>query len=551
MRPVATTTGPTLDHVHGQPEAVGALRQIVRDLEAWRAGKIRWAEVTRSFLLYGPPGTGKTLLAHALAGSTPAPEDDWSQLTSDLEDAGVHQKKLISITVLANAARKASLSPAQVSRIWLQSTFDTAGQYEALKDARALIHQYRASITTPTSPDFAIPVRKSAMHCVRLDLPPRFADEVASWREKFIRGLRKGHRGKKRKSAHSPKRADQVLRGVTYVYTAMVTAGLLDPGRNTSVSDMLDPDALDELIQWELNGDFPWRKLETTTLFEYLNNWKLFVRGCGHSAEALAEARKTNTPNRRRTYFQRSGVLALLSLVPLRISDVNAIIMGEHLKRSESGWSLTISSQKTGYRHNGPLHHSLTPYLDDLLLYGEGGPVLPRYAQRMGIPLFATETNEHLSSRTLALSFKVATGGHHTPHIVRTLVHDALAKFGAYGAQLARILCGQTSPETAKSYEINAGRIRVEKGQEILSQIQKSTLLGTGNETRSSRARSAENYPTRKPKQNTTRQIEPEFPARSSAASTSPRYPYGPRTWSKPQRHGRSGPDTGNHRGAD
>jgi len=68
-RPIAMTTGPTLDHVHGQPEAVGALRQVVRDLEAWRAGKIRWAEVTRSFLLYGPPGTGKTLLAHALAGS--------------------------------------------------------------------------------------------------------------------------------------------------------------------------------------------------------------------------------------------------------------------------------------------------------------------------------------------------------------------------------------------------------------------------------------------------------------------------------------------------
>lgn len=69
MRPVATTTGHTLDDVYGQPEAVGALQQVVRDLEAWRAGKIRWAEVTKSFLLYGPPGTGKTLLAHALAGS--------------------------------------------------------------------------------------------------------------------------------------------------------------------------------------------------------------------------------------------------------------------------------------------------------------------------------------------------------------------------------------------------------------------------------------------------------------------------------------------------
>lgn len=261
------------------------------------------------------------------------------------------------------------------------------------------------------------------------------------------------------------------------------------------------------------------------------------------------EARKTNTPNRRRTFFQRSGVLALLSLVPLRISDVNAIIVGEHLKRLEDGWSLTISSSKTGYRHNGPLHHSLTPYLDDLLLYGEGGPVLPRYAQRMGSPLFATETNEHLSSRTLALSFKVATGGHHTPHIVRTLVHDALARFGAYGAQLARILCGQTSPETAKSYEINAGRIRVEKAQEILSHFQKNTLPRAGGATRLSTGRSAEAGPTKKPK--TTRQINPGSPAHSSVTSTSSRYPYGPRAWSKSPVPGRSRPTSGNHRGAE
>jgi hypothetical protein len=261
------------------------------------------------------------------------------------------------------------------------------------------------------------------------------------------------------------------------------------------------------------------------------------------------EARKTNSPNKRRTYFQRSGVLALLSLVPLRISDVNAIIVGKHLRRLEDGWSLTISSKKTGYRHNGPLHHSLTRYLDDLLLYGEGGPVLPRYAQRMGTPLFATETNERLSSRTLAYNFKVATGGHHTPHIVRTLVHDDLAKYGAYGAELARILCGQASPETAKSYEINAGRIRVEKAQEILSHIQKNTLPRSGGATHPSTGRSAEAGPTKKPK--TTRQINQGSHAHYSVASTSSRYPYGPRAWSKSPVPGRSRPTSGNHRGAE
>ncbi|MBR2592559.1 MAG: hypothetical protein IKD62_06320, partial [Oscillospiraceae bacterium] len=199
------------------PQYDRPLEQIPVDLDAfdktWGSGPIR--TIPRGFKTKQQFSDWRSQARSALAGfldipkhvSLPAPDDDWSQLISDLEAAGVHQKKLIPVTVLANDARKASLSPAQVSRIWLQTTFDaavSAGKYEALKAARALIHQYRSAITTPISPDFAIPVLRSTMRCVRLDLPPRFADEVATWQEKFIRGLRKGHRGKKRKSAHSP-----------------------------------------------------------------------------------------------------------------------------------------------------------------------------------------------------------------------------------------------------------------------------------------------------------------------------------------------------------
>lgn len=189
------------------------------------------------------------------------------------------------------------------------------------------------------------------------------------------------------------------------------------------------------------------------------------------------EAQKASLSNRRITLFQRSAILALLSRVPLRISDANAIIIGQHLLRRDDGWSLTISSKKSGYRHNEHLHHSLTPYIDDLLLYGETGGLLSRYAQRMGTPLFATETNEHLSSRTLAYNFKVGTGGHHTPHIVRTLIHDALAEYGALGAELAMMLCGQTSPVTPKSYEVHAKQFRARKAQEVLFQAQMQTFL--------------------------------------------------------------------------
>jgi len=81
---------------------------------------------------------------------------------------------------------------------------------------------------------------------------------------------------------------------------------------------------------------------------------------------------------------------------------------------------------------------------------------------------------EILSSRTLAYSFKKATG--HGPHIVRTLVHDALAKHGSRGSELARVLCGQTSADIGNHYEIHARRSRAEEAQKSLALIQMDVL---------------------------------------------------------------------------
>jgi cell division protease FtsH len=64
-----THTQVTLDDVHGQSRAVGALRQVVEDLRSYQSGAVNWAEVTKSFLLLGPPGTGKSMMAAGLAGS--------------------------------------------------------------------------------------------------------------------------------------------------------------------------------------------------------------------------------------------------------------------------------------------------------------------------------------------------------------------------------------------------------------------------------------------------------------------------------------------------
>lgn len=241
------------------------------------------------------------------------------------------------------------------------------------------------------------------------------------------------------------------------------------------------------------------------------------------------EAQQANSIGKRRTYFQRSGILALLSLTPVRISDANGLIVGKHVIRSEQGWVLILPSGKSGYRHNGPLHHSLTPYLDDLLINGTGISVQMAYHHRTGTPLFATDTNGHLSSRTLAYSFKVATG--HSPHIVRTLVHDAMAKHGSYGADLARVLCGQISVEVAKSYEVHAQRYRAQKAQEILAHIQANTLPGKVKDP---------NILTAITKLN--RRVH------SKAASVVPRCPAAPPPWSKPPSPGLPRPRQGSSR---
>lgn len=66
---VAPTSGPTLEQMTGESEALTIARRMVADLRAWRAGDVAWTDLSRSVLFYGPPGTGKTWLARAMGAS--------------------------------------------------------------------------------------------------------------------------------------------------------------------------------------------------------------------------------------------------------------------------------------------------------------------------------------------------------------------------------------------------------------------------------------------------------------------------------------------------
>ena len=198
----------------------------------------------------------------------------------------------MSIDVLANEARKASLSPSKVSRAWLQKavdTSDTTGRYRAIQAAVKIIHLHKDRLSCDLSPDFdGQPVLKSRSHCIRVKFTDTLDREVDEWFQKQIAGEPKGVL-RKRKNKISPERAKQILRGVSYVYTSMLQSGLIDVNQNLSVADLAGTNVLEDVIEREIDGENPWRRLKYTTLFEYLNNWKLFVKGCSIDVTPLTK----------------------------------------------------------------------------------------------------------------------------------------------------------------------------------------------------------------------------------------------------------------------
>ena len=65
----ATRPPPNLEDLQGYGDATMWGLNLARDLAAYRAGSLAWADVDAGALLVGPPGTGKTLFASALAKS--------------------------------------------------------------------------------------------------------------------------------------------------------------------------------------------------------------------------------------------------------------------------------------------------------------------------------------------------------------------------------------------------------------------------------------------------------------------------------------------------
>ena len=177
--------------------------------------------------------------------------------------------------------------------------------------------------------------------------------------------------------------------------------------------------------------------------------------------------------NRRRDYVL-AGAVALLSKLQLRTLDLRQGVLGREFRRDSEGWIVDLKTSKTGTSIKGRLAPELTRYLDAVLLMDVSEAHLwSVYARRVGTALFGNPAQGWTPYGKNWLWRNMTERLHHGPHIVRTLIYDAVAADADLDAAVAQSLCGHGNFTSRKFYEIGADRHRRKAGMQILSKIAK------------------------------------------------------------------------------
>lgn len=212
------------------------------------------------------------------------PNDTWSAIHQTLKDIGVLDVQLIGVEMVARCARTAGIASFDVTYEWLQEQYllhTTASKRRAFKLGWELIQLHQAEIEVPLPLGMPFTrLSKERGNAKRVPLPPRLKSDLESISICFGAGIAGGHRRKHRKQVKANTTVTY-LSGLTYLYSTGVALGHFQSDQNVGLEDMADPEFIERVIETELDGDFPWERLEASTLYGYMSSCKLAFKRAG------------------------------------------------------------------------------------------------------------------------------------------------------------------------------------------------------------------------------------------------------------------------------
>lgn len=176
-------------------------------------------------------------------------------------------------------------------------------------------------------------------------------------------------------------------------------------------------------------------------------------------------------------------MIALLTLVAIRIGDAGRLRWGQHFWWSGGCYHIDLRTMKTGSVLHGPLHQALTPFLDAVLLRG----VDPAYlddlrarAETDGAAVFRSVAGRALRPGRFSKVWRKQLGA--GAHIARARIHTELGRLGPAGVTAALACCGQEAPETRRHYQGAAvARAELEASQELVDELAHQVLDGASD----------------------------------------------------------------------
>lgn len=184
------------------------------------------------------------------------------------------------------------------------------------------------------------------------------------------------------------------------------------------------------------------------------------------AAQAMRETARAEAGVHRQSRYLASAALAVLSMLPWRARDLLGLELGRSVWRADGVWLFDFAQSKTGKEEAGTFDASLTPFLDDAILFGADPEAFDDlYFDRELRPLFChADGSPRGYSWLYAQVCQVLSCG---SHIARTLMHDHWAEEAAQGRAdplMALYLCGQRDPATAPAYEFSSATARLRAG---------------------------------------------------------------------------------------